>query len=69
MFKVCRKKEKELKVTYAIEYVECLPSNRSYSNIHQCANAGLSFGQCKFENKLINVRVLKNGEIVSSWRQ
>ena len=60
--------EKEPKFTYVIEYVECLLSKRSYSNIHECANAGLSFGQSKFESKLINVRVLKNGEIVSSWR-
>ena len=61
--------DKESKFTYNIEYIEHLPSKRSYSNFEECANASLSFGQAKFGNKLMNVKILKDGVIVSSWRQ
>ena len=43
--------DKESKFMYIIEYVEHLPSKRSYSNFEECANASLSFGQARFGNK------------------
>ena len=54
------------KYTYRIEYVEKLLSKKNYVNAQECALAGLQYGKARFGNKLINVRVLKDGKVVES---
>ena len=61
--------DKESKFTCIIGYVEQLPSKCSYSKFEECANASISFGQAKFGNNLMKVKILKDGVIVSSWRE
>ena len=53
------------KYTYTIE----LPSKKKYADAKECAMAGLQYGQARFGNNLINVRVLKDGQVIESWQQ
>ena len=55
--------------TYVIEYVKKIPSKRSYSNIQECADVAMSFGQSKFGEKLLNVKIVNDGQVIASWRQ
>ena len=57
------------KYTYTIEYLEKLPSKKKYADAKECAMAGLQYGQARFGNNLINVRVLKDGQVIESWQQ
>ena len=57
------------KYTYVIEHVSHLPSKRSYDSLEECARAGLSFGQAKFGEKLVDVKVMQDGKIIASWQQ
>ena len=57
------------KYTYRIEYLEKLPSKKNYADAKECAMAGLQYGHARFGNNLINVRVLKDGQVVESWQQ
>ena len=62
-------KDKCEKYTFVIEHINHLPSKRSYNSVEECASAGLSFGQAKFGEKLVNVTVLQDGWSIVSWRQ
>ena len=55
--------------TYVIEYEERLPSKKSYREAQECAKAGLEYGQARFASRLKNVKVLKDGKVIDSWRQ
>ena len=57
------------KYTYVVEYREKKPSKKSYTNVQECADAGLQYGSSNFGKKLINVSVLENGKVIGSWRQ
>ena len=56
------------KYTYRIEYLEKLPSKKN-TDAKGCAMVGLQYGQARFGNNLINLRVLKDGKVIESWQQ
>ena len=53
--------------SYIVEYVEKLPSKKSYTDIQECAKAGLQYGTSRFGKRLVNVKVLKDGKFVEAW--
>ena len=57
------------KYTYVVEYLEKIPSKKSYLDAQECAEAGLSYGKSRFANRLVTVRILKDGEVTVSWPQ
>ena len=57
------------KYTYLVEYVEGLPSKKSYREAQECAEAGLKYGKARFGDRLINIKVLREGKFLDSWRQ
>ena len=56
------------KYTYRIEYLEKLPSKKN-ADAKECAMVGLQYGQARFGNNLINLRVLKDSKVIESWQQ
>ena len=57
------------KYTYVVEYLDKIPSKKSYIEAQECAEAGLSYGKSRFANRLVAVKVLKNGNVMHSWPQ
>ena len=55
--------------TYIVEYVETIPSKKSYREAQGCAVVGLQYGKARFGCRLVNVRVLKDGKVIESWQQ
>ena len=57
------------KYTYAIDYLETLPSKKSYLGAQECADAALKYGKSRFKNRLVNIKILKDGKVVDTWQQ
>ena len=57
------------KYTYAIDYMETIPSKKSYNTAQECAEAGLKCGKSKFCGRLVKVKVLKDGKVIDTWQQ
>ena len=64
-----KSKDSIAEYTYVVEYVEKLPSKKSYVTAQECAEAGLCYGKSRFVNRLVAVKVLKNGTVTHSWPQ
>ena len=64
-----KSKDSIAEYTYVVEYVEKLPSKKSYVTAQECEEAGLSYGKSRFANHLVAIKVLKNGTVTQPWPQ
>ena len=57
------------KYTFVLEVVERLPSKRSFTTAQEAADIGLRQGQQKYKDKLLNVYVLEDQRVLTSWKE
>ena len=57
------------KYTFVLEVIERIPSKRSYNTAQEAAEIGLSQGMGKYKDKLVNVHVMKDQEVLESWKK
>lgn len=56
------------KYTYLIEYIDKLPSKKSYDSAQECADEGLKTARTRFGEKVVNVHVLCGDKRLDSWK-
>lgn len=55
---------------YVVEYVEKLPSKKSYADPKQCAQEGLTYAKAKYKDNLLKVHVLDDkNNLLETWHK